>query len=43
MDERSSWTRIAITLAVDWRFVLAIVILVLVLTSTISASLQKKP
>ena len=28
MGEKSSWTRIAITFAIDWRFVLAIVILV---------------
>jgi len=28
MDKRSSWTRIAITFAIDWRFVMAIVILV---------------
>lgn len=31
MDERSSWTRIAITVVLDWRFVLAVVTLVLVL------------
>jgi hypothetical protein len=28
MDKRASWTRIAITFAIDWRFVMAIVILV---------------
>lgn len=28
MDKRPSWTRIAITVAIDWRFVMAIVILV---------------
>jgi hypothetical protein len=27
MDKRPSWTRIAITVAIDWRFVIAIVIL----------------
>jgi hypothetical protein len=27
MDRRPSWTRIAITVAIDWRFVMAIVIL----------------
>jgi hypothetical protein len=27
MDKRPSWTRIAITVAIDWRFVMAIVIL----------------
>ena len=31
MDEKSSWMRFAITVAIDWRFVLAVVILVLVL------------
>jgi len=31
MDEQSSWMRLAITVAVDWRFVLAVVILVLAL------------
>jgi hypothetical protein len=31
LDEKSSWTRVAITIAVDWRFVLALVILVLAL------------
>jgi hypothetical protein len=28
MDKKASWTRIAITFAIDWRFVMAIVILV---------------
>jgi hypothetical protein len=28
MDKRPSWTRIAITVAIDWRLVMAIVILV---------------
>jgi hypothetical protein len=27
MDRKSSWTRIAITFAIDWRFVRAVVIL----------------
>jgi len=31
MDVKTSWTRIAIMVAVDWRFILAVVILVLVL------------
>jgi hypothetical protein len=31
MDERSSWMRVAITIAVDWRFVMAIAVLVLAL------------
>jgi hypothetical protein len=31
LDEKSSWTRVAISIAVDWRFVLALVILVLAL------------
>ena len=29
MDEKSSWMRFAITIAIDWRFVLADVFLVL--------------
>jgi hypothetical protein len=29
MSEKSSWMRIAITIAIDWRFVTAVVILVL--------------
>lgn len=31
MDEKSSWVRFALTIAIDWRFVLAVVILVLAL------------
>jgi hypothetical protein len=31
MDEKSSWTRLAVTIAIDWRFVLAVVFLVLAL------------
>jgi hypothetical protein len=31
MDEKSSWMRVLITIAVDWRFVVAIVILLLTL------------
>ena len=31
MDEKSSWVRMAITIAIDWRFVLAVVFLVLAL------------
>ena len=31
MDEKSSWMRVAITIAIDWRFVTALVILVLAL------------
>jgi len=31
MDEKSSWVRFALTIAIDWRFVMAVVILVLVL------------
>jgi hypothetical protein len=31
LDERSSWMRVAITIAIDWRFVTAFVILVLAL------------
>ena len=31
MDKKSSWMRIAITIAIDWRFVTALVILVLTL------------
>ena len=29
MDEKSSWMRVIITIAVDWRFVMAVVLLVL--------------
>jgi len=31
MGEKSSWMRLAVTIAIDWRFVMAVVILVLVL------------
>jgi len=31
MDEKSSWMRVAITIAIDWRFIIAIVVLVLAL------------
>jgi hypothetical protein len=31
MDEKSSWMRVLITIAIDWRFVIALVILVLAL------------
>jgi hypothetical protein len=31
LDEKSSWMRLAVTIAIDWRFVLAIVFLVLAL------------
>lgn len=31
VDEKSSWMRVVITVAIDWRFVLALVILVLTL------------
>ena len=31
MDERSSWMRLVITIAIDWRFVIAVVLLVLAL------------
>jgi len=31
MDERSSWMKVAITIAIDWRFVIAVTILVLAL------------
>ncbi|MGC2500474.1 MAG: hypothetical protein WA374_22205 [Acidobacteriaceae bacterium] len=31
MDEKSSWTRIAITIALDWRLVLALAVFVLTL------------
>jgi hypothetical protein len=31
MDERSSWKRVAITIAIDWRFIIAVVVLVLAL------------
>jgi len=31
MKEKSSWMRLAITVAIDWRLVLAVVLLVLAL------------
>jgi hypothetical protein len=31
MDEKSSWMRVAISIAIDWRFVMALVVFVLVL------------
>ena len=31
MDEKSSWMRLAVTIAIDWRFGLAVVLLVLAL------------
>jgi hypothetical protein len=31
LDEKSSWMRVAITIAIDWRFMMALVILVLAL------------
>jgi hypothetical protein len=31
LDEKSSWMRVAITIAIDWRFITALVILVLAL------------
>lgn len=31
MDEKSSWMRVIITVAVDWRFVMALFVLVLLL------------
>jgi hypothetical protein len=31
MDNRSSWMRLLITIAIDWRFVIALVLLVLAL------------
>jgi len=31
MGEKSSWMRLAVTIAIDWRFAMAVVILVLVL------------
>jgi hypothetical protein len=33
MDEKLSWMRVAITIAIDWRFVVAVVLLVLALLS----------
>jgi hypothetical protein len=31
LDEKSSWMRVTITIAIDWRFMMALVILVLAL------------
>ncbi len=31
MDEKSSWMRVAVSIAIDWRFVVAVVLLVLAL------------
>jgi hypothetical protein len=31
MDERSSWMRVVITVVIEWRFVMAVVLLVLTL------------
>lgn len=31
MDEKTSWTRVLVTIAVDWRLVLALAILALLL------------
>ena len=31
MDERSSWMQVVVTIAIDWRFVMALVILFLAL------------
>lgn len=31
MDEKLSWMRVAITVAIDWRFITALVVLVLAL------------
>jgi hypothetical protein len=31
MDEKSSWMRVVISIAIDWRFVMAVVFLVLAL------------
>ena len=33
MDEKSSWITVAVTIAIDWRFVMALVTLVLALLS----------
>ena len=37
MDEKSSWMRVIITIAVDWRFVIAVVVLVLMLLLSVAA------
>ena len=31
MDEKSSWMRVAVMIAIDWRFILALAVLVLAL------------
>jgi hypothetical protein len=31
MDEKSSWMRVLVTIAIDWRFVIALIILALLL------------
>jgi hypothetical protein len=31
LDEKSSWMQVAVTIAIDWRFVIALVILALAL------------
>lgn len=31
MDEKSSWMRVAVQIAIDWRFMMALVLLVLAL------------
>jgi len=31
MEEKSSWMRVVITIAIEWRFVMAVVLLVLML------------
>jgi hypothetical protein len=31
MDEKSSWMRVAITIAIDWRFIMTLIVLVLAL------------
>jgi hypothetical protein len=31
MDEKSSWMRVAITIAIDWRLITALIVLVLAL------------
>jgi hypothetical protein len=31
MDEKSSWMRVAVMIAIDWRFITALVLLVLAL------------
>jgi hypothetical protein len=31
MDEKSSWMRVLISIAIDWRFVIALVLLILAL------------